>query len=133
MLGDSKRNHGSQLLIWDITCDVTFIPKEWEALHSTATLRFHCDEVSQWISLLSQSPCLVSPKLQPYSFQSQCQHSCPGDHCDTSTTYVPSFKHLATSKSLGFSLCTVVSVKLPCFGLFPQVTWKPTLYSFFYL
>lgn len=83
--------------------------------HSYSTLHL------QGISLLSQSPPLASPKLQSYSFQSQCQRPCPGDHCDTSAAEVPSFKRLTTSNSSGFSLCTVRSVNLPLlWALFPR-------------
>lgn len=85
-----KRIYSSRLPIWDITLDITSILKQGLALHSpssdpnTAPLCFTANEVLQWISLLSHSPCLASFMLQSYSFQWQWQCSYPEDHCDTS-------------------------------------------------
>lgn len=107
--------------MWDVPRDITFVLKQWLAPHgtysipSTVALHFTCSEVLQWIFLLSQSPHLFSPKLQ------SCSHSAsvPAQEI-TVTPLLPFIKCLAPSNSLGFNLCTVRSVNLPCCRFFSQ-------------
>lgn len=107
--------------MWDVTCDITFVLKQWLALHgtycipSTVAPHFTCSEVLQWVFLLSQSPHVFSPKVQ------SCSHSASVPTQEIAVTpLLPFIKSLAPSNSLGFNLCAVRSVNLPCSRFFSQ-------------